>query len=123
MPDFVPFSVYLGCDRRRCNVNGHTTKHAPFRGHPVPVVGTGRTRKQQIAMLYRCKHCGQTVERDSEKAWIPSYCEKTGRNVRLVMVPGNHTVLKNRLRKYYKSATPEQVVKELESIGAEFIEL
>lgn len=74
-------------------------------------------------MLYRCKHCGQTVERDSEKAWIPSYCDKTGEIVRLVMVPKNYKALKNKLRKYYKAATPEQVVRELKSIGAEFLEL
>lgn len=33
---------------------------------------------------YRCKHCGKIVLRDSNKAWIKSYCEKTGKNVHLL---------------------------------------
>lgn len=33
--------------------------------------------------LYRCKHCKQTVERDSDKAWITSDCDRTGQTVRL----------------------------------------
>jgi phage FluMu protein Com len=32
---------------------------------------------------YRCKHCGKVVKRDSDKQWIKSYCDTTGRNVRL----------------------------------------
>jgi len=38
------------------------------------------------AQKYHCKHCGQTVKRQSEKKWIKSYCEKTGKNVRLQKV-------------------------------------
>lgn len=33
---------------------------------------------------YHCKHCGKVVERDSDKAWIKSYCDKTGKNVHLI---------------------------------------
>ena len=33
---------------------------------------------------YHCKHCGQTVERDSNKKWIKSYCEETGKVVHLI---------------------------------------
>lgn len=33
---------------------------------------------------YRCKHCGQTVMRSSDKAWIPSWCERTGKTTHLV---------------------------------------
>ena len=36
--------------------------------------------------LYRCVHCGKTVRRDSEKRWIKSYCDGTGRTVRLQRV-------------------------------------
>lgn len=32
---------------------------------------------------YYCKHCGKTMQRDSSKAWINSYCESTGKNVRM----------------------------------------
>lgn len=32
---------------------------------------------------YRCNHCGQTVKRDSDKRWIKSLCEKTGKMTRL----------------------------------------
>ena len=35
---------------------------------------------------YRCVHCNQIVERDSNKQWIKSYCEKTGKNVRLQLM-------------------------------------
>ena len=39
-------------------------------------------------MKYRCPHCGKTVKRDSSKAWIKSYCEKTGKNTRLILITG-----------------------------------
>jgi len=32
---------------------------------------------------YRCNHCGNIVLRDSTKRWIKSYCDTTGRTVRL----------------------------------------
>ena len=35
---------------------------------------------------YRCPGCKKIVERDSEKGWIKSYCEKSGKNVRLQRV-------------------------------------
>jgi len=35
---------------------------------------------------YRCAHCGKVVERDSDKAWIKSWCEETQRNVHLIRV-------------------------------------
>ncbi len=38
--------------------------------------------------LYHCKHCGDTTERDSTKAWIRSYCMDTGKETRLVRVKG-----------------------------------
>jgi len=34
-------------------------------------------------MKYYCKHCGATVERDSDKKWIKSWCDKTQREVHL----------------------------------------
>jgi uncharacterized OB-fold protein len=35
-------------------------------------------------MKYICKHCKSIGERDSEKEWIKSYCEKTGKIVHLM---------------------------------------
>ena len=32
---------------------------------------------------YYCPACGLVVKRDSDKAWIKSYCEQKGRDVRL----------------------------------------
>jgi len=32
---------------------------------------------------YRCKHCKKIVERKSDKAWIKSYCDQSGRWVHL----------------------------------------
>jgi len=42
-------------------------------------------------MKYHCKHCNKTVERDSDKKWIASYCEDTGKNTRLKLVEGQDT--------------------------------
>ena len=44
--------------------------------------------KDQAQMLtdladYRCNHCGCTVKRDSDKRWITSMCDATGRTTRL----------------------------------------
>lgn len=36
--------------------------------------------------FYHCKHCGKTVLRQSEKKWIKSICDKTGKTVRLIRV-------------------------------------
>ena len=36
---------------------------------------------------YHCKHCGKTVERDSDKQWVKSYCDATGKTVHLVSQP------------------------------------
>jgi phage FluMu protein Com len=35
---------------------------------------------------YRCPHCNDPLTRESGKAWIRSYCSKTGRMVRLQLV-------------------------------------
>jgi phage FluMu protein Com len=35
---------------------------------------------------YRCVHCGQVLLRESRKRWIKSYCDRTGRYVRLQRV-------------------------------------
>lgn len=40
---------------------------------------------------YKCIHCNQIVERKSNKQWIPSYCETTGKDVRLQRVKENKT--------------------------------
>ncbi len=37
-------------------------------------------------MKYRCKHCNKTVQRDSIKAWIKSYCSKAGITVHIVRI-------------------------------------
>lgn len=33
---------------------------------------------------YKCKHCGGILERESNKAWIKSYCSVSGKNVHLM---------------------------------------
>ena len=35
---------------------------------------------------YRCNHCKMIVERDSEKKWIESLCEETGKMVHLIKI-------------------------------------
>ena len=39
-----------------------------------------------VTSLYRCKHCGKTVEREGTKQWRKSFCEKTGKNVRITRI-------------------------------------
>jgi ribosomal protein L37AE/L43A len=34
---------------------------------------------------YRCVHCGKKVERHSDKHWINSYCDETGKKSRLIL--------------------------------------
>ncbi len=36
--------------------------------------------------LYRCRHCEKRVYRVSDRQWIPSMCDTTGRMVRLMVV-------------------------------------
>lgn len=35
---------------------------------------------------YHCKHCGKTIDRDSSKQWIKSYCDEAGKDVRLILI-------------------------------------
>ena len=35
---------------------------------------------------YKCNHCGKIVNRESNKKWIKSYCDATGKDVRLLLV-------------------------------------
>jgi len=35
---------------------------------------------------YKCKHCGAIVERESNKQWIHSYCDSTGKIVHLIKI-------------------------------------
>ena len=35
-------------------------------------------------MMYRCSRCKQVYERDSDKAWIKSYCTKMDMVARLI---------------------------------------
>lgn len=35
---------------------------------------------------YKCNHCGKIVNRESNKKWIKSYCDETGKDVRLMLV-------------------------------------
>ena len=32
---------------------------------------------------YRCPHCGKIEIRECSKAWVKSYCDKTGKNVHM----------------------------------------
>ena len=47
---------------------------------------TGKTQWDAGIGVYRCKHCGKVVGRFSDKAWVKSYCSKTGKDVHLMRV-------------------------------------
>jgi predicted nucleic acid-binding Zn-ribbon protein len=40
---------------------------------------------------YRCPKCGRTYKRNSTKRWMPSFCERTGKNTRLYRVPSTNS--------------------------------
>ena len=56
-------------------MKGHITY-----GNPISTYKS----KERIMRIYKCKHCKNTVLRDSKKAWIKSYCDKIGKNVHLI---------------------------------------
>lgn len=47
-----------------------------------------RKKKMSIPEInrYRCKHCGITAKRVSNNKWVLSYCDKTNRDVHLMLV-------------------------------------
>lgn len=40
-------------------------------------------------MMYRCKHCGKTVKRNSDKRWVKSFCTTIGKTVHLMRIDLN----------------------------------
>ena len=53
-----------------------------WQGHYREVAAQIRERGR--TMMYRCSKCHRLYKRDSTKAWIKSYCEKTGQHARLI---------------------------------------
>jgi hypothetical protein len=47
-------------------------------------------RLKKRANIYKCKHCGKVVVRESSKEWIKSYCEEKSKNTHLVKVKNNN---------------------------------
>ena len=39
-----------------------------------------------VKQEYRCVHCNKIVARHSDKHWIKSYCEETGKEARLQLI-------------------------------------
>lgn len=35
--------------------------------------------------LYYCRHCKRTIARVSDKQWVQSFCDATGRSVHLTL--------------------------------------
>ena len=64
----------LDCSLSR-EVDEYFAKSRPEKMKKILVRKTTRT--------YHCADCGKMIERVSNKKWIPSFCEKTGKNVRL----------------------------------------
>ena len=50
---------------------------------PMPEVRT-RLGKERKVTTYKCPSCNKTIQRDSEKAWIKSYCMKLNRYTRMI---------------------------------------
>jgi hypothetical protein len=57
----------------------------------APKVGSSAVVLPRTAFWYRCAHCGKITFRKTDrllpKRWIKSYCEETGKNVRLQLMP------------------------------------
>lgn len=49
----------------------------------------GKTNLTGSGHLYRCSDCRRTYWRESAKAWIKSYCLRTGKAARLVRMPND----------------------------------
>lgn len=47
---------------------------------------TERMNRHKPVNKYRCKRCGKTVQRESNKQWVESYCDIKDRVVHLVKV-------------------------------------
>ena len=67
------------CVRRDPNGTMNAIKVHPITTKRCRVCGAERPELGQ----YYCSACGKLLDRDSEKAWITSYCELAGRPVRL----------------------------------------
>jgi hypothetical protein len=56
-----------------------------------PQVGSDAVVLPRTSFRYRCAHCGKITRRQADntlpKRWIKSYCEATGKNVRLQLMP------------------------------------
>ena len=46
-----------------------------------------------MAIKYKCNLCGNVVSRDSEKKWIKSDCNETGKTARLIKIEFNHKLV------------------------------
>lgn len=59
--------------------------------HGQPQVGSSAVVLPRTSFRYRCAHCGKITVRKTDKMlpkrWIKSYCESTGKNVRLQLMP------------------------------------
>jgi hypothetical protein len=57
----------------------------------APKVGSSAVVLPRTSFRYRCAHCGKITVRKTDKMlpkrWIKSYCESTGKNVRLQLMP------------------------------------
>ena len=49
---------------------------------------------------YQCVHCDKVTDRESDKKWIKSYCEETGKNTRLQLI-GKHVETGLILNEFY----------------------
>lgn len=70
---------------RSRRINERTAKLPPPEGSGERHVLSKATMKP-ITSLYRCKHCGKTVEREGTKQWRKSFCEKAGKNAHITRV-------------------------------------
>ena len=49
---------------------------------------------------YKCNLCGEIVSRDSNKKWIKSFCEKTGKMTRLIKIEFNDKLVTKLCNEY-----------------------
>ena len=68
---------------------------------------------------YKCNLCGKTVSRDSNKKWIKSMCDETGKTGRLMKIEFNSKFIEKLCKEYLPNGLDLSSFKEKEILFLE----
>lgn len=72
-----------------------------------------------MANKYKCNLCGKIVSRDSNKKWIKSMCDDTGKTCRLMKIEFNSKFIENICKEYLQKRFDLSSFKENEILFLE----